>query len=125
MKNTPHTPTPWNVETFRQYGEDFNSTLIRAHGFLADAMNEDNVTVACMTHMENGPANAAFIVRACNSHAALVAALKFYADKRSYEGSNQLAKKGEESQGPYRLDVGRDGGAKARAVLAAVKKGKP
>ena len=59
-----HTPGPWHVETFRQHGENFDSILVRAHGENADAFNEDNMTVAVMTHMRNGDANARLIAAA-------------------------------------------------------------
>lgn len=53
----------------------------------------------------------------------LVAALKFYADPRKYQGANHAADPDEEMvAGYYRLDVSRDGGEKARAVLAKVEK---
>lgn len=73
---TNHTPTPWHVEICRQHGENFDTILIRGHGKQADAINEDNQTLACLTGRENAAANAAFIVRAVNSHQHLVEALK-------------------------------------------------
>lgn len=54
-----HTPTPWESEAFNG-----NIRIFKANAGIA---------VACGC---NGEANAAFIVRACNSHAKLVAALE-------------------------------------------------
>lgn len=67
------TARPWTSEIFRQHGEYFNSVLIRAHGSDADALYEDNMTVAILTHQRDAEANAALIARAVNEHAALVA----------------------------------------------------
>jgi len=47
----------------------------------------------------------------------LETALGFYADPRRYQGPNQRAEAGEESEGGYRIDITRDGGRKARAAL--------
>ena len=62
---TTHTPTPWFATDLRQ---------VRSHvGFVALTSGSDfNVAIE--------EANAAFIVRACNSHDALVAALRDIAD---------------------------------------------
>lgn len=53
----------------------------------------------------------------------LVEALTFYADPRKYLGPNQDPDPDEESagEGSYHLDVTRDGGSKARALLAKYK----
>jgi len=52
--------------------------------------------------------------------------LKFYADKRKYEGPNAEADPDEEcAAGYYRLDVTRDGGKKARDILSNEKSSYP
>jgi hypothetical protein len=52
---------------------------------------------------------------------ALREALRFYADPRKYEGPNQRADPDEVSAGPFRIDVTRDGGRRARAALGETK----
>lgn len=62
-KQTAHTPTPWLLEdgTLRAAGEETRLVAdVAIYGRLSD----------------EGKANAAFIVRACNSHNDLVAALR-------------------------------------------------
>lgn len=68
-----------------------------------------------------GEANAALIVTACNSHADLVRALEFYADPLRYDGPNQRII----GDGPYTpkdrgylQDVTRNNGDIARAALS-------
>jgi len=110
-----HTATPWHVGLHNRV---IGATSQRV------ALCDDNELTA-------GSANAAFIVTACNSHAALTqqrdelaAALEFYADSTRYQGPNQRAngsdKFTQEGQ-PYRMDATRDGGDIARAALAKVK----
>lgn len=62
MPNTKHTPTPWNVEG---RGNAKARCFIEAGEFRI---------VECVTRDHD--ANAAFIVRACNAHDDLVAALR-------------------------------------------------
>lgn len=52
-----HTPTPWHTD-----------------GMFVDVANSPDYVAECFGSVAND--NAAFIVRACNSHAALVAALE-------------------------------------------------
>lgn len=55
--------------------------------------------------------------------AELLAALKFYADPRKYEGPNQRADSDEEAVASYRVDVTRDRGEKARHAIAIFEQG--
>lgn len=59
---TEHTPTPWEVNQW-------------ASGIEISAPDQ-HYTVALLRDCNNAEANAAFIVTACNSHAALVEALE-------------------------------------------------
>lgn len=59
MSTSQHTPTPWNYDADKHH-------IVSNSKFL----------VARMEGKLFGPANAAFIVRACNSHEALVEALE-------------------------------------------------
>jgi len=65
-KNAQHTPTPWHT------GEGKAERIIYA----ADGFAVADATVFHGLHVESPTANAAFIVRACNAHDELVAALK-------------------------------------------------
>lgn len=56
-----HTPTPWDLQTLRV---SLVPVMIRVNGYTK----------------ETAAANAAFIVRACNNHDALVGALQGYKD---------------------------------------------
>lgn len=67
-----HTPTPLIAEICQQYGEEFNTVLLRGHGAKADALNEDNQTFARLTHCENAEANAARLVECWNTHDTLL-----------------------------------------------------
>jgi len=66
--NMNHTPTPWDLRsrsiTVKDNGEDI---VAEANGGLSGTIGE-------------AVANAAFIVQACNSHAALVAAAEKFLD---------------------------------------------
>lgn len=71
-----HTPTPWQVAT-----HDTNRRIV----------DKDWHSVCIATPKPSKPeswANAAFIVRAVNSHAALVAALQSIADSGHLESCN-------------------------------------
>lgn len=59
MSTTQHTPTPWKLTE-------------------PDRIEQEGFGMICTTRGDNwqAPANAAFIVRACNSHDALVKALE-------------------------------------------------
>ena len=84
-----HTATPWQQgrllstavtrewdESHLEQGEYEESTLVCVN-FHASDQGRSRRIVAVATHMDgNAGANAAFIVRAANSHAALVAALR-------------------------------------------------
>jgi len=86
---TEHTPTPWQQgrllstavtrewdENHLEQGEYEESALVCVN-FHASDQGRSRRIVAVATHMDgNAGANAAFIVRAVNSHAALVAALR-------------------------------------------------
>jgi hypothetical protein len=97
-----HTPTPWSVEM--PMDEEF---AIVQSGL--EAYEWQFIAVCPVTTPSEGgfprqqaKANAAFIVKAVNSHDALVKALEWYAQDYNYElGCSQW-----------------DGGSKARAALA-------
>lgn len=68
--DTKHTPTPW-----------YASTQPEGHFDIMDGPNLNTATVLCTRfefseRKDEMHANAAFIVRACNSHEQLVAALQ-------------------------------------------------
>lgn len=72
-------------------------------------------------HCPNAPTLAATIVKAVNSHDALVKALEFYADPRRYNGANQKPIEADPYAQPgevYIRDVTRDNGSLARSALA-------
>lgn len=102
MSTPAHTPTPWHVSTF----DSLTITRDRPLGgseMVAKATRKET--------LEQSEANAAFIVRACNSHAGLVAALDWaitYIALLPY------------SQSPTKKHQG-DEYAQARAALAAAK----
>lgn len=67
-----HTPTPWRaVPCTTREGFTIAQAPVNARG-------EQNVAIAAnIAQLGNNSADAAFIVRACNSHAQLVAALEW------------------------------------------------
>jgi hypothetical protein len=74
MTETKHTPTPWRVSptgmsvwSGDQDADSFTRICIRPEGKVSAKENEE------------WPANAAFIVRACNAHDDLVSALQKWA----------------------------------------------
>lgn len=81
MTQSKHTPTPW---TAVQYNDN---KILLAHQ--PSDMQQPEVFISDMTckadEIEANEANAAFIVKAVNCHDDLIEALKFYADKASYE----------------------------------------
>jgi hypothetical protein len=81
-----HTPTPWRVidnEPGNGYGSmDIAPLLIEGEFFAVAAIIGDVARI-------DPQANAAYIVRACNSHAALVEALKACAGVLSGEGMSK------------------------------------
>jgi hypothetical protein len=91
---TQHTRTPWIAEGSRIVSEAMRNLTIARVGISADG--------------DYSPANAAFIVRACNAHEQLVAALKI--------ASNDLAvaieQSGKDACSDERIK-------RARAALAA------
>ncbi len=92
-----HTPTPW--------GDNNNCQFVSPSGLLiGDTGNGDQRTWA------ERRANAAFIVRACNSHAALVAALE--------EIDRRLSQQVDADTATWPEETCRD---IARAALAAAK----
>ena len=103
--STTHTPTPWTV----------NGSFIQS----------DKKTVANVgdwnTRLDVDEANAAFIVRACNSHAALVAALERLLT--AFIEARALAIKEPMACTPLVTSIQCAGGAvaEARAALAAAK----
>jgi len=68
-----HTPTPWNLQTLRV---SLVPVMIRVNGYTK----------------ETAEANAAFIVRACNSHDALVGALQDFIDAATESSKNESYK---------------------------------
>lgn len=70
--NYAHTPTPYSAEPYRR--GDLTGFLVRS-AIPMQAGELGQVVAECRFGL-NTEANAAFIVRACNSHAALVAALE-------------------------------------------------
>lgn len=75
-KQSTHTPGPWFVRNMSDtFAEKF--TIEKVTDGLRSVICQLNDTWVCPEHGGTGSdANAAFIVRACNSHAALVEALK-------------------------------------------------
>lgn len=67
MSDTKHTPGPWQVSHIRSV---VGTIIWRNDG------NEDNTGHARICRNVTNPADAEFIVRACNSHDQLVAALQ-------------------------------------------------
>lgn len=119
-----HTKTPWaheGTEIVTDWKHDGGRVIaIAAHGSRSNAPRLDIGDDDWDLQM----ANLTFIATAVNAHDALVEALKFYADERKYQGANCKADDDEETvAGYYRLDVSRDGGNKARKVLAALAEG--
>ena len=95
-KSTPaHTPTPWHLIPAEATSTDYDYTIL-------DAENNPIADIP----VESSPENGRFIVRACNSHAALMAALGSLIGELD----------------PSELDYdGRGAFYEARAVLAAAK----
>lgn len=88
-----HTPTPW-----------------KAVG--RDVENEDGLLLASAYTMPDngvraGPINANFIVRACNSHAALVNALQLITDKVEGQGGGLIGFRDEVSHAKAALALER------------------
>lgn len=68
MKKIEHTPGEWTCSTQPFQGQ---TAIIGGDGFRVAVTSDGNKTRSSLVH----EANAAFIVRACNNHAELVAAL--------------------------------------------------
>lgn len=107
MSNAAHTPTPWKLNTFE--------------GLLVYGCKGGRTAKACGIDDAQAVANAAFIVRAVNSHASLVAlneelvgALEFYAHPENW-------KQHETGIGMMPSDADLDGGSRAIAALARAK----
>ena len=95
MSTPAHTPTPWHLIPAEATSTDYDYTIL-------DAENNPIADIP----VESSPENGRFIVRACNSHAALVAALESLIGELD----------------PSELDYdGRGAFYEARAVLAAAK----
>lgn len=80
MSEQKHTPTPWTVGPANQKAhEDSHAGIHGADGFIVAEVQAD---------VEELPAgaNAAFIVKACNSHDALVEALKELRFSLAFDG---------------------------------------
>jgi hypothetical protein len=81
---TVHTPTPWKVVSREQYnhskitisGKDYEGARFQP---IASIEAGNSNALHLVIDEQTQQANAAFIVRACNSHADLVAALEFIA----------------------------------------------
>jgi hypothetical protein len=107
--NAPHTPTPWSVEAVRNEGDygdggpdcrsGFDSfSVVDASGrVVADTLNSDHRICLVQDECdedgmrawdEQGQKNAAFIVRACNAHDDLVAALRAIRDARDHNAEH-------------------------------------
>ena len=74
--NTKHTPLPWTAEVHHIVSRDTDGI----------ARNNDNSSVA-VAHGPDKESNAAFIVRACNAHDELVAALESALKTAEFEGA--------------------------------------
>ncbi len=120
-KQTAHTPTPWSVGGIRRARPNLMGVAFVNGGKTCVAKCDS------LYGSEDGQAeaNAAFIVRACNSHASFVAALEKAEAKlsgiarlaatRTFSSTNfQLNSITEEAQSGYEA---------ARAALAAAKEG--
>lgn len=77
---TEHTPTPWHLE-IEKIGRDESQRIAISRGATLIAHYETDFVEYPETDEENA-ANAAFIVRAVNCHAELVAALEACAEHR-------------------------------------------
>lgn len=100
IMETPHTRAPWLVSERAQF------RIIAEWG-------DTIATVGCDSALrDQWEANAAFIVDAVNSHAALVKALEFYADPSNYDRSDTYDSNG------FTRPVMRDTGKFARAALS-------
>ena len=105
------------IEVVGPDGEDgipYDEAVIHLEG------DEDSeIEIHCPGALRLAP----FIVKACNSHDALVKALEFYAQQFRYDGPNHHAMPNDpytpDGQ-PFLQDVTRDGGNIARAALAKV-----
>ena len=101
-----HTPTPWAIRHGSHY--DYIHAPIDNGGGIGRF-------VAKLPDDEQGKRDAAFIVRACNSHAALVAALEAVAD---YAVALDFERNGHQVNAPECIQL-------ARAALAQAKEGQP
>ncbi len=101
-----HTPTPWKV------GRD-NSLFPMAGGKRSWVIAQ---MAQCRTD-KAGQANAAFIVRACNSHEELVKALEWALLFVEQSDEAEISKWGGESLAHFRKDM-----EQARAALAKASK---
>ncbi len=77
-----HTPTPWRLRTSGNVGNAVEAFCGKTHGDLDDGFRIVATYQECIsgvdykTHVANAHANGQFIVRAVNSHDALVKALE-------------------------------------------------
>ena len=101
MSDTKHTPLPWHTEDIGRscprvvadQGKKWDNLEIC--NFYDDVTTEDCINGPEYEQKENHEANAEFIVRACNSHDALLNALKgivteYECGLISFEGSGYL-----------------------------------
>ena len=71
-----HTPTPWSIERNKERGIIWIDALDAPSEGIADLYHRHGIGTEDFVAKRDAEANAAFIVRACNSFDALVAALK-------------------------------------------------
>lgn len=115
MSNTKHTPTPWHaVENSWSHTGIYAGHKEVAGLDIYDEATEENQE----DHEALMAANAAFIVRAVNSHEQLVAALRFYANAKDWEdfSFDEMGAYCDRNEGSK---LGNDFGEIARAALAA------
>lgn len=110
-----NTPTPWMLESNegRYEWRVANKDYVVAWMQVLPAHDDDK-------------ANAALIVRAVNSHQALIDALEFYADPKRYEGPNMppIPDDKYDPRAPdscYVHDITKDSGAIAKDALKLAK----
>lgn len=113
-ENTEHTPTPWeDVIKEDKYGQE----LLIVHG-----TDDEYSEVICGAF--SNPANAAFIVKACNLHDELVEALKdlleLHEDATDNRKRKTFAEEGIEDYYARVEKQARSALAKARSVSEAV-----
>ena len=91
---TQHTPTPWKVQFYEEtQGPNFGNSVSEIHNDGVSICKTINTPTHSREWCQESDANMAFIVRAVNSHKALLDAAKFSLSVHKAQGLFDMSEK--------------------------------